>query len=241
MANETHATDGSNRMELVSSSSLRLGDVALAPSSRAEPAESVADERASEERALVERAQQGDSRAIRALYMQHADAVFRCAIMPLVRDRNLAEDLLADTFVRAIENLHRFRWQGKGLLPWLIRIGKNLCLDHLRRAGRTTAWPEGFEQQLPDTSDIDAENLLGRSELSDLLRLRIAESMTELNPRYRRVLELRMIDKLPRDEAARLMDVTIGTLDVLLFRACKAFRKVWARRYGEEANPNEPR
>ena len=51
-------------MELVSSSSLRLGDVALAPSSRAEPAESVADERASEERALVERAQQGDSRAI---------------------------------------------------------------------------------------------------------------------------------------------------------------------------------
>jgi RNA polymerase sigma-70 factor (ECF subfamily) len=47
------------------------------------------------------------------------------------------------------------------------------------------------------------------------------------------VLELRMIEKLPRDEAAKAMDVTIGTLDVLLFRACKAFRKVWARRYGE--------
>jgi RNA polymerase sigma-70 factor (ECF subfamily) len=118
------------------------------------------------------------------------------------------------------------------LLPWLIRIGKNLCLDHLRRAGRTTAWPEGFEQHLPDTSDIDAENLLGRSQLSDLLRERISECMTELNPRYRRVLELRMIDKLPRDRAAAMMDVTIGTLDVLLFRACKAFRKVWATRFG---------
>ncbi len=186
----------------------------------------------SEERALVERAQAGDQRAVRALYMLHADQVFRCAIMPLVRDRNLAEDLLADTFLRAMENLHRFRWQGKGLLPWLIRIGKNLCLDHLRRAGRTAAWPEGFEQQIPDTSDSNAESLLGRSELSDLLRSRIDECMTELNPRYQRVLQLRLIDKRPREEAAGLMDVTIGTLDVLLFRACKAFRKVWSRRYG---------
>jgi RNA polymerase sigma-70 factor (ECF subfamily) len=66
-----------------------------------------------------------------------------------------------------------------------------------------------------------------------VLRERITVCMDELNPRYRRVLELRMIDKCPRDEAAKTMDVTIGTLDVLLFRACKAFRKIWARRYGE--------
>lgn len=194
-----------------------------------------------DERALVERAQAGDQRAIRALYMLHANTVFRCAIMPLVRDRNLAEDLLADTFVRAIENLGRFRWQGKGLLPWLIRIGKNLCLDHLRKAGRTVSWPEGFEQQIPDLSDSNAESLLGRSELSDVLRERIEACLTQVNPRYRRVLELRLIDKLPRHEAATAMDVTIGTLDVLLFRACKAFRKVYARRYASaDAGPELP-
>ena len=189
-----------------------------------------------EERALVERAQQGDQRAIRALYMLHANTVFRCAIMPLVRDRNLAEDLLADTFVRAIENLGRFKWQGKGLLPWLIRIGKNLCLDHLRKAGRTTAWPEGFEQQIPDLSDSNAESLLGRSELSDVLRERIEACLTEVNPRYRRVLELRLIEKLPRQQAAEALEVSIGTLDVLLFRACKSFRKVYVRRYSGDHN-----
>jgi RNA polymerase sigma-70 factor, ECF subfamily len=186
------------------------------------------------ERELVERAQQGDQRAVRALYMLHANTVFRCAIMPLVRDRNLAEDLLADTFVRAIENLHRFTWQGKGLLPWLIRIGKNLCLDHLRKAGRTSAWPEGFEQQIPDLSDSNAESLLGRSELSELLRERIDTCLTEVNPRYRRVLELRMVAKLPRSEAAAALDVSVGTLDVLLFRACKSFRKVYLRRYASD-------
>jgi RNA polymerase sigma-70 factor (ECF subfamily) len=191
-----------------------------------------------EERALVERAQAGDQRAIRALYMLHANSVFRCAIMPLVRDRNLAEDLLADTFVRAIEKLHRFRWQGKGLLPWLIRIAKNLCLDHLRKAGRTGAWPEGFEQQIPDLSDSNAESLLGRSELSDLLRERIDACMAEVNPRYQKVMRLRLIEKRSRQDAAEEMEVSIGTLDVLLFRACKSFRKIWIRRYGsDEALP----
>ncbi|KIG17450.1 RNA polymerase sigma-70 factor, ECF subfamily protein [Enhygromyxa salina] len=180
----------------------------------------------------MERAQAGDQRAFRELYMLHANTVFRCAIMPLVRDRNLAEDLLADTFVRAMENLRRFTWQGKGLLPWLIRIGKNLCLDHLRKAGRTTAWPEGFEQQIPDVSDSNAESLLGRSELSDALRERIDACMSDLNPRYRHVLELRMFEKRSRQYAAEQLDVTIGTLDVLLFRACKSFRKVYVRRYG---------
>jgi RNA polymerase sigma-70 factor, ECF subfamily len=208
---------------------------AAAPPSRG-PAIGVA-----EERALVEGAQQGDQRAIRALYMLHANTVFRCAIMPLVRDRNLAEDLLADTFVRAIENLPRFRWQGKGLLPWLIRIGKNLCLDHLRKAGRTTAWPEGFEQQIPDLSDSDAESLLGRAELSDVLRERIEACLTEVNPRYRRVLELRLIEKCNRQDAAAAMDVTVGTLDVLLFRACKSFRKIYARRYaGDDVELPQP-
>jgi RNA polymerase sigma-70 factor (ECF subfamily) len=194
----------------------------------------------SEERALVERAQAGDQRAVRALYLLHANSVFRCAIMPMVRNRDLAEDILADTFVRAIEHIGRFRWQGKGLLPWLIRIAKNLCLDHLRKAGRTGAWPEGFEHHLPDLSDSNAESLLGRAELSDVLRERIDICMQELNPRYRRVLELRMVQKMPRQQAAAELEVTIGTLDVLLFRACKSFRKVYSRRYAGDEGPELP-
>ena len=70
-----------------------------------------------EERALVARAQAGEVAAFRALYQRYAQAVHRYAILPLVHDRTLAEDLLADTFVRALENIGRFRWQGKGVLP----------------------------------------------------------------------------------------------------------------------------
>lgn len=186
-----------------------------------------------QERALVVRAQAGETAAFRALYQRFAPAVHRYAILPLVHDRVLAEDLLADTFVRALENIGRFQWQGKGVLPWLIRIAKNLCLDHLRKSGRVGSWPAEYEQLVPDPGEWNGETLAAHRELTGLMRERIDACLQEINPRYRRVLELRLVQGMARDRAAEAMDVSIGTLDVLLFRACKAFRKVYVQRYGD--------
>lgn len=186
-----------------------------------------------QERALVVRAQAGDAAAFRALYKRFAPAVHRYAILPLVHDRTLAEDLLADTFVRALENIGRFRWQGKGVLPWLIRIAKNLCLDHLRKSGRVGGWPTEYEQFVPDPGPWNGETLAAHREITGLMRERIDECLDQINPRYRKVLELRLVQGMARDRAAETMDVSIGTLDVLLFRACKAFRKVYVQRYGD--------
>ena len=191
------------------------------------------DETEDDERRLVRRAQDGDMPAFRELYERYAAAVHRYAIVPLVHDRVLAEDLLADTFVRALENIGRFRWQGKGFLPWLIRIAKNLCLDHLRKSGRIGPWPVGFEHLLPDVADIGGESAVAKHETGALMRDRIEACLEEINPRYRKVLQLRLVEGLARDRAASEMEVSIGTLDVLLFRACKAFRKVYLQRYGE--------
>jgi RNA polymerase sigma-70 factor (ECF subfamily) len=183
---------------------------------------------ADDERMLIDRARVGDARALRALYQRHADPVLRTAIMPVVRDPTLAKDLLADTFVRAIENLHRFTWQPKGLLPWLIRIAKNLSLDHVRRHKRMIAWPAGMDVR----AELDTENLLGRAELAELAHARIHVCMAELSPRYQQVITLRLIEQRPRVEVAATLGVTTSTLDVVLCRACKAFRKTWRRRFG---------
>ena len=186
-----------------------------------------------QERALVERAQAGDTAAFRELYQRFAASVYRYAVVPLVHDRTLAEDLLADTFVRALENIHRFVWQGKGVLPWLIRIAKNVCLDHLRKAGRITGLDPDMAQVVPDPEGVDGETVTAQREITDLMRERIDACLEDVNPRYRKVLELRLVGSMPRDKAAKQMDVSIGTLDVLLFRACKAFRKIYVQRYGE--------
>lgn len=191
------------------------------------------DESKDDERELVERAQAGDRAAFRALYQRFAPSVYRYAIVPTVHDRTLAEDLLADTFVRAIENLHKFKWQGRGLLPWLIRIAKNLCLDHLRKSGRVGAWPVGFENLLPDPCALGGEAAVSRKQMADVMRERTDACLEGINPRYRKVVQLRLVQQMPREAAAAELEVSIGTLDVLLFRACKAFRKVYVQRYGE--------
>jgi RNA polymerase sigma-70 factor, ECF subfamily len=187
----------------------------------------------SDERALVQRAQGGDHAAMRELYQRFASAVHRYAILPLVHDRALAEDLLADTFVRAMENIGRFRWQGKGVLPWLIRIAKNLALDHLRKSGRFAGWPDDFDQFVSDDGVGSGESMAAEREVTTLLRSRIDECLEHINPRYGKVLRLRLVEGMPRDRAAIEMEVSVGTLDVLLFRACKAFRKLYVDRYGE--------
>jgi len=186
-----------------------------------------------EERLLVVRAQAGETAAFRSLYQRFAPAVHRYAILPLVHDRTLAEDLLADTFVRALENIGRFRWQGKGVLPWLIRIAKNLCLDYLRKSGRVGSWPAEYEHFVPDPGEWNGETLTAHREITGLMRERIDECLQHINPRYRRVLELRLVQGMARERAADTMEVSIGTLDVLLFRACKAFRKVYVQRYDD--------
>lgn len=207
--------------------------VALSPQSDAADHDSSDADSQAHERELVERAQAGDLTAFHALYEAHAGTVHRYAIVPLIGDRALAEDLLADTFVRALENLHRFRWQGRGILPWLIRIGKNLCLDRLRQSGRLGAWPEELDRVLADGALPSAESVVAERELTAQFRERIAACLAEINPRYRKVLELRLVEGASREHAAATMEVSIGTLDVLLFRACKAFRKVYMRRYDE--------
>lgn len=179
-----------------------------------------------DERALIARAQQGDRLALRVIYQRHATAVLRTAILPVVHDHTLARDLLADTFVRAIENLHRYRWQGHGLLPWLVRIARNICFDHLRRS-RRVAWPNGLHPE----AEFDAERMLADAELAALARTQIDECMAELRPRYRQVIRLRLIEQRSRADAAALLGLSTGTLDVLLWRACKAFRKYWTVRF----------
>jgi RNA polymerase sigma-70 factor (ECF subfamily) len=186
-----------------------------------------------DERLLIERAQQGDRLALRTLYQQHAAAVLRTAILPLVHDGALANDLLADTFVRAIEKLDRYQWQTKGMLPWLVRIAKNLCYDHLRRSRRLTTWTGEHELE----AELDVEGLLDHAEQAELARRQVEICLAALSPRYRSVITLRLIEQRTRADAAARLEIGTNTLDVLLCRACKAFRKHWHANFGDAELP----
>jgi RNA polymerase sigma-70 factor, ECF subfamily len=182
---------------------------------------------ASLEEALVRRAQRGDREALRQLLGQHADALYGRVILPRLGDPTTAEDVLKATMVTAIEKLHSFRWQGRSVYFWLRRIAVNKVIDHHRRNQRAQRLARSLarepEPEGPGRAGPEAE--LIASEERRLNAGRVGAALAKLHPRYRRAIELRLLRELPREECARQLEVTLGTFDVVLFRAVNAFRR----------------
>lgn len=181
------------------------------------------------EQALVARAQAGDREAIAGLYRMFADRLYRQVLYPCAPDPATAEDLLKDTFVTMLEQLPTFRWDpARGIFPWLARIARNRAYDkHRRRATETRAAGAYVQHVEQLTRLVDPEEQLGDAQRQSANQARIKALLEQLNPRYRRAIELRLYQDLPREDCAAQLDVKVGTFDVIFYRAIQAFRKQW--------------
>jgi RNA polymerase sigma-70 factor (ECF subfamily) len=192
------------------------------------------------ERRTLDRALEGDRAAFAELYRAHAPKVFARVLMPKLGNREAAEDALSETFRTAFEKLDTFTDRGVSVYFWFARIASNKALDMHRAKGTTGRALASFETMVAPLS----EGTPDPSELFDLradivsVRSAVTETMADLNERYRRAIELRFVEELSREECAAALGVKIGTFDVLLLRALRAFRKAWTDRVGDK--PNEP-
>jgi RNA polymerase sigma-70 factor (ECF subfamily) len=180
-----------------------------------------------EEEDLIARAQAGDRGAIRPLFERYADPLFSGVVLPRLGNPALAEDIVKDTFVTAMERLSTFRWEGRGIYGWLRQIAIRKVIDWHRRAQRTDRILDRFAEEHPlyaSQAPQADEAIITAEERRQNLR-RLEGAMQALTPRYREVLELRLVDEVPREECARRLGVTLGNLDVLLHRAVRSFRK----------------
>src|SRR3972149_11168270 len=91
-----------------------------------------------EERKLISRATRRDREAFAQLYVRYHPAVFQRALS-LVGNRQEADDLASETFLRAWNGIHRFEDRGVSIQAWLLTIAKHLALKHLVRRRRTVA------------------------------------------------------------------------------------------------------
>lgn len=177
-----------------------------------------------DERALVQRAAAGDRRAFEQIYRAYARAIFAYVLVPMLGDKDDAEDCLRDTFLSAFGALPNYQWKDPGLYPWLKVLAKNKARDLLRASGRRQRLRGAFAEHVDafvEEGNDPTEDELEREQL----RARIELVLAGMNPRYAEVLRLRLLQGRSRDECAAALEVKIGTLDVLLFRACRAFRQ----------------
>jgi RNA polymerase sigma-70 factor (ECF subfamily) len=185
-----------------------------------------------QERRLVEAAQHGNLDALRPIFERYAAPLYAGILLPRIGNAAAAEEVLRDTFSTAVEKIGGFRWQGRTLYPWLRQIAVNKAHDHHRRAQRSQRLADALATETPTATAIGdrADAQLIAAEEHRANRARIEAAMAALSARYRTAIQLRLVDELPRDECARTMNVTVGTFDVLLFRAVRAFRKQFGER-----------
>ena len=101
---------------------------------------------------LVTRAQRGEVSAIGRLYDRHRESIFRYLWIRL-DDRQLAEDLTGDVFMRMLDALPRYRLQGLPFRAWLYRIAHNLLIDHFRKMNHQTTVPIEIAEELEADDD----------------------------------------------------------------------------------------
>ncbi|MAQ13456.1 MAG: RNA polymerase subunit sigma [Sandaracinus sp.] len=181
------------------------------------------------ERKLIRRTLQGDERAFGELYRAYAPGIFARVLMPRLGNRQAAEDALAETFRTAFERLHTFEQRELSISSWLGRIAANKATDMHRVKQRTARALTSFEQMLDPlrpAGEGPADALEAADELQ-ALRAAIAEVMERLNPRYRQAIELRFMEEKSREACAEELAVKVGTFDVVILRALRAFRREW--------------
>ena len=175
---------------------------------------------------------------MRPILEHYASPLYGTVILPRLGDSASAEEVLRDTLATAVEKIKRFTWQGKSIYPWLRQIAINKVYDVHRQSKRSRRLADAMVHELASETDpaSHADALLIADQERRAHRDHIDETMTLLQERYRIAIELRLVQELSREECARRLDVTIGTFDVLLFRAVRAFRK----HFGDRADAQPP-
>src|SRR5438093_6550697 len=112
---------------------------------------------------VVALAQQGRESAFRELIRRYERPVFSL-IYRMVRDRELAEDLAQDTFIKVLNHIDRYRPEFK-LSSWLFKIANNVAIDHLRRRHLETVSLDGSPHALtPEAVEATSFDVAGRQE-----------------------------------------------------------------------------
>jgi RNA polymerase sigma factor (sigma-70 family) len=159
---------------------------------------------------LVSLYQTGNEEAFEMLLHRHKSRIYT-AIYMIVKDRYEAQDLLQDTFIKAINTIKGGRYNEEGkFLPWISRIAHNLAIDHFRRSKR---YPEVVLEdgsRVFDSMQFSEESYESKQLLRDT-KSRVRELVKELPTEQKQVLIMRHYLDMSFQEIADRTGVSINT------------------------------
>jgi RNA polymerase sigma-70 factor, ECF subfamily len=200
----------------------------------------VSDQAGTDEAVLVAQSREGDTRAFGELVRRYEGKIFRLA-QHITQNREDAEDVLQESFLKAYEHLDQFKGDSK-FYTWIVRIAVNQALMKLRR--RKTSKAVSLDEQIDTGEDTvvreiaawdeDPEQRFTREELGGILD----EAIQSLEPPYRSVFVLRDIEEMSTEETAEALNLSVPAVKSRLLRARLQLREKLTRyfkRKGDDA------
>jgi RNA polymerase sigma-70 factor, ECF subfamily len=174
--------------------------------------------------ALVERAQAGEAAAFGLIYDRYVDTVFRFVYFR-VGNRQLAEDLTSDTFLRALKRIGSFTWQGRDLGAWLVTIARNLVADHFK-SGRYRLEVTTGDVLDADREDRGPEGSPESAVVDHITNVALLTAVKQLNPEQQECIVLRFLQGFSVAETAQTMGKNEGAIKALQYRAVRALARL---------------
>ena len=178
------------------------------------------------EATLIADALKGSQNAYRILTERHQGSVYHI-IFKIVRDRETANDLVQETFMKAFASLASYRSEFK-FSTWLYKIAANSSIDFLRKKKinalsldqqmETKDGTVGIE--IPDYSYHPERDLVRKQQMFN-----IDDAINSLPAKYREVIIYRHKDDKSYEEIADLLDIPVGTVKARIFRARELLKK----------------
>lgn len=179
---------------------------------------------------VVRLAQQGREPAFRELVRRYERPVFSL-VYRMVRDREVAEDLAQETFIKVLNHIDRYSPEFK-FSSWLFKIANNVAIDHLRRRRLDTVSIDGAPDAT-SASEVEASTIqLSAEQESPLEELAsrelgsaIERAIGALRPQYRACILLRHVEGRSYEEIAATLDLPLGTVKTYIHRARHELRR----------------
>lgn len=168
------------------------------------------------DRAIVAGVQR-DGAAFAAVYERYVDALYRY-VLHCCGDPLLAEDIVAETFQRALEHVQHFEWRGVPMSAWLYRIASNALAAHYRR--HTLPAADLMEVTVPDTGPGPEQAVVRRERCQE-----VRAAVAALPLLQRQAILLRYGHDLPLKEIALILGRSEGAIKQHLHRAQDTLRQ----------------
>jgi RNA polymerase sigma-70 factor, ECF subfamily len=169
---------------------------------------------------LVQRAREGDQSAFRQL-VETNQALVRSTVRGMLGDTPEAEDVAQEVFIRFYQALGNYRGDAQ-LGTYLSRIAINLSLNELKRRQRKTRWLSVLRKADAGWQVEDESMNPNRQELRDALK----KALQRLEPSFRAVVVLRLVDGYSVKETAEILDLPQGTVASRLARGQEKLREI---------------